>query len=323
MNISIVTPLYNEAENLKEFYKRIISTLEQVTEKYEVIFVNDGSTDNTLQLASYIAQNDNRIKIIDLSRNFGKEIALTAGLDFSLGEAVIIIDADLQEPPELIAELVKKWQEGYDVVYAVRKKRGKEPLIKTVLAYLFYRIMKKISRTEIPADTGDYRLMSRQAVDALVKFREQHRFMKGLFSYIGFKQTGVPYKREQRHKGKSNINLIKLWNLAIDGITSFSFAPLQLASFTGFSIAVMSVIYAFYMIIKTILYGNPVPGYPSLIVAVTFLGGIQLLSLGIIGEYVARIYMESKNRPLYFVKNLKNFNKDNFISGQAKVKRYF
>ncbi len=323
MNISVVTPVYNESDSLEEFYSRVTQALEQITEKYEVIFVNDGSSDNTLKLASYIAENDNRVKIIDLSRNFGKEIALTAGLDFSLGEVVIVIDADLQEPPELIPDLVEKWKEGYDVVYAIRKKRGKEPIIKTFLAYLFYRVMKKISRTEIPMDTGDFRLMSRPAVDALIKFREQHRFMKGLFSCIGFKQTGVYFEREQRQKGKSSINLLKLWNLALDGITSFSFAPLQAASFVGLSIAVLSVVYAFYMIIKTMLFGNPVPGYPSLIVAITFLGGIQLLSLGVIGEYVARIYMESKNRPLYIVKNLKNFNKDNFISGQAKVKRYF
>lgn len=323
MSISIVTPLYNEAENLDEFYTRLTATLEQITDKFEIILVNDGSTDDTIELASELAEEDNRVKVVDLSKNFGKEIALTAGLDFSLGEIVIVIDADLQEPPELIPELLKKWNDGYDVVYAMRKKRGKEPVFKTFFAHIFYRMMKKISRTEIPIDTGDYRLMSRSAVDAIIRFREQHRFMKGLFSCIGFKQTGIYYEREKRHKGKSNISLLKLWNLAIDGITSFSFAPLQFSSFAGLTIAVASVIYAFYMIIKTLLYGNPEPGYPSLIVAITFLGGIQLLSLGIIGEYIARIYMESKNRPLYFVKDLKNFNKDGFISAHAKGKRFF
>jgi len=323
MKISVVSPLYNELNNIDEFYSRTVNTLEQITETFELILINDGSTDNTLEHISNIAENDDRVKIIDLSRNFGKEIALTAGLDFSSGEIVIVIDADLQEPPELIAKLIKKWQEGFDVVYAIRKKRGREPLVKKVLAYMFYRIMKKISRTEIPVDTGDYRLMSRQAVNALICFREQHRFMKGLFSCIGFRQTGIYYEREGRHGGKSNINLLKLWNLAIDGITSFSFAPLQFASFSGLTIAVISVTYALFMFLKTIIFGNPVPGYPSLIVAITFLGGIQLLSLGIIGEYIARIYMESKNRPLYFVKDLKGFNKDSLNKGQAKGTRYF
>ncbi|HSA07487.1 MAG TPA: glycosyltransferase family 2 protein [Candidatus Gastranaerophilales bacterium] len=308
MDISIIVPIYNETENLDEFYLRTIKILESINLSFEIIFVNDGSADNTLQRLFFIAQNDNRVKIIDLSRNFGKEIALTAGLDFSSGDAAVVIDADLQEPPELIKELIKKWNEGYDVVYAIRKKRGKEPVIKTILAYLFYRIMKKISQTDIPIDTGDYRLMSRQAVNALIQIREHHRFMKGLFSCVGFKQTGIYYEREQRHKGKSNINLLKLWNLAVDGITSFSFAPLQFSSFAGLIIAIISVLYAVYIIIKTMLYGNPVPGYPSLIVAITFLGGIQLLSLGIIGEYIARTYMESKKRPLYFIKHLTGFN---------------
>lgn len=323
MNISVITPVYNEAENIKEFYSRITGTLDGITEQYEVIFVNDGSTDKSSELISLISENDNRFKVIELSKNFGKDIALTAGLDFSLGEVVIIIDADLQDPPELIPELVKKWQEGYDVVYATRKKFKKETVFKKIFSYFFHRIMKQLSHTEIPLNSGDYRLMTRQAADALKKFREQRRFMKGLFSCIGFSQTGIYYERDKRFGGKNNKSFLKLWNLAVDAITSLSFLPLQVSSFAGVLIAIASVLYAFYIFVKTALSGSPIPEYPSLIVAITFLGGIQLISLGVIGEYIARIYMESKNRPLYFIKELKNFNKDNFIGGQAKVKRYF
>lgn len=317
MKISIVVPLYNESENLDEFFSRLTKSINIHDLSFEVILVNDGSSDNTLEHISHIAENNPMVKVIDLSRNFGKEAALTAGLDYSSGDAVIVIDADLQEPPELIPEMITKWREGYDVVYAIRKKRGKEYILKTLSAYLFYRIMKKISRTEIPVDTGDYRLMSRQAVNSLIQLREQHRFMKGLFSWIGFKQTGIYYERNKRQGGKSSFNLWKLWNFAVDGITSFSFVPLQFASFTGIIIAFISVIFALYILIDTIINSNPVPGYPSLMVTILFLGGIQLISIGVIGEYIARIYGESKKRPLYFVKNLKGFDKENSEKKEA------
>jgi len=310
MKISIVVPLYNETENLDEFYTRIKNVINLSGLACELIFVNDGSRDNTLEHAKHLHANDPTVKIINLSRNFGKEIALSAGLDYTTGDAVVVIDADLQEPPELIPEMVKKWQEGFDVVYAVRKKRGREPLIKTLSAYLFYRVMKKISRVEIPVDTGDYRLMSRRAVDALIRVREQHRFMKGLFAWIGYKQTGIYYEREERHGGSTSFSLWRLWNFAVDGITSFSFVPLQLSSLIGLIIASFSVLFAFYILIETLIFGNAVPGYPSLMVAVLFLGGVQLISIGIIGEYIARIYGESKQRPLYFVQDFIGFEKE-------------
>ncbi len=309
MKISIIVPIYNETENLDEFYSRIKKIINEVGSDFEIIFINDGSCDNTLEHAKNLHSNDPLIKIINLSRNFGKEIALTAGLDYSTGDAVIVIDADLQEPPELIPEMIKKWQEGYDVVYAIRKKRGREPLLKTFSAYMFYRVMKKISRVSIPIDTGDYRLMSRRAVNALIKVREQHRFMKGLFAWIGFKQTGIYYEREERYGGTTSFNLWKLWNFAIDGITSFSFVPLQLSSFMGIIIATLSVLFSLYILIETLIFGNAVPGYPSLMVAILFLGGVQLISIGIIGEYIARIYGESKQRPLYFVQDFIGFEK--------------
>jgi glycosyltransferase involved in cell wall biosynthesis len=323
MNISIVVPLYNEKDNLDEFYSRLKSIMQSLNLYYEVIFVNDGSTDNTLDHLEHLQKNDSSVKIINLSRNFGKEIALTAGLDFSKGDAVVVIDADLQEPPELIKQFVQKWREGNDVVYAVRRTRGREPAFKTFSAYMFYRIMKKISKITIPIDTGDYRLMSRQAVNALIQLREQHRFMKGLFAWIGFKQTGIFYERDQRHGGASSFNLWKLWNFAIDGITSFSFVPLQFSSFMGIIIAILSGLFAVYIVMDTLINGNPVAGYPSLMITVLFLGGIQLISIGIIGEYIARIYGESKKRPLYFVKNIKGFEKEDPISFSNYNNRLF
>lgn len=308
MKISIVSSVYNETANIDEFYSRLRAVIKEINNyDFEIIFVNDGSIDATLNHLKRLKNNDERIKIINLSRNFGKEIALTAGLDYSSGDAVIVIDADLQEPPELMPQLIEKWQDGNDVVYAVRKTRGKEPRIKTLAAYFFYRIMKHISRVEIPVDTGDYRLMTRRAVDALTRLREQHRFMKGLFSWIGYKQTGVYYERDSRFAGESSFNLWKLWNFAIDGITSFSFVPLQLSSFMGIIIALVSVLFALYILIETFIRGNPVPGYPSIMVAILFLGGVQLISIGIIGEYIARIYGESKQRPLYFVQDFMGF----------------
>lgn len=304
MSISVVVPVYNEKDNLDEFYSRMVKVIESLQIPVKVIFVNDGSSDDTLERIANIANNDERFALINLSRNFGKELAMTAGLDNAPGDAVIVIDADLQEPPELIPELIEKWRQGFDVVYAVRKTRGKEPFLKTVAAYMFYRVMKKISKIEIPIDTGDYRLMSRRAVKGLLKLREHHRFMKGLFAWIGYKQTGVYYERDPRFGGESSFNMWKLWNFAIDGITSFSFVPLQLSSFMGIVIATLSVLFAIYILIETLFFGNSVPGYPSLMVAVLFLGGVQLISLGIIGEYIARIYGESKHRPLYFIQDM-------------------
>jgi polyisoprenyl-phosphate glycosyltransferase len=301
--ISILVPVYNESPNIMEFYFRITRVLNKTGYGYELIFINDGSNDDTLDKLYGLRDKDQRIKIIDLSRNFGKEIALTAGLDHCRGEAVIPIDADLQDPPEVIPELIAKWEEGYDVVYATRTRRDGDSRMKKITAHLFYRFIKKLTPIPIPKDTGDFRLMSRKVVDALKELREHHRFMKGLFSWVGFRQTNVVYRREPRYAGKTKFNYWKLWNFAVEGITSFSFLPLQLATYIGFGISLLAIAFAIYLFVSTLINGNPVPGYPSLMVAILFFGGVQLMTMGVIGEYVGRIYDESKRRPLYFVQN--------------------
>lgn len=306
--ISLVVPVYNEYENINEFYRRCVEVLELLREPFEIVFVNDGSKDDTIELLLALCNKDRRIKVINLSRNFGKEIAMTAGIEHSSGDVVIPIDADLQDPPELIPELMAKWREGYDVVYATRIKREGETWFKQWTANMFYKIIGSVTRFNIPKNTGDFRIMDRKVVEALKQLREQHRFMKGLFSWVGFRQTSLPYYREPRFAGKSKWNYWKLWNFAIEGITSFSYAPLQFATYIGFSVALCAFIYGIYLIILTLLHSNPVPGYPSLMVVMLFLGGVQLFTMGIIGEYIGRIYNESKRRPLYFVQDSFGFN---------------
>lgn len=269
---------------------------------YEIIYVNDGSTDQSLDILLEQSKKNPNIQIIDLSRNFGKEIALTAGLDCASGDAIIPIDADLQHPPELFPELVRKWHEGYDVVYATRNLRQGEPLIKRAIVKLFYWIAGKITNIVIPRDTGDFRLISRPVANALRNLRERHRFMKGLFSWVGFKQTSVIFDQEPRQMGQTKWNYWKLWNFALEGITSFSHIPLQISSYLGLLISILSFSYGAYLVVLTLTQGTPVPGYPSLMVIILFFGGVQLVTLGIIGEYIGRIYDESKQRPLYIVK---------------------
>jgi len=302
--------MFNESENIGILYERLTMVLANLNRTYEVICVNDGSRDDTLQKMIKINQMNPRFKIIDLSRNFGKEIALSAGLDYASGEVVVPIDADLQDPPELIYEMIEKWNEGYDVVYAVRTQRDGESWFKKSTAALFYKIIGKISPIDIPGNTGDFRLMSRQAVDAIKELRETHRFMKGLFGWIGFRQAAIMYNRDARYAGKTKWNYGKLWNLALEGITSFSYMPLQWSMYFGFFVAFNAFLYGIYMTIRTLLYGNPVPGYPSLMVMVLFLGGVKLFTIGIIGEYIGRIYTESKHRPLYFVRESRGFNEE-------------
>ncbi len=303
INISIVVPAYNEEEVLPEFHKRISHVLDSLSINTEIVYVNDGSADNTLILLNELQKKDSRVSIIDLSRNFGKEIAMTAGIDLAQGEAVIIIDADLQDPPELIPELVKHWNEGYDVVYAQRVVREGESLIKKVTAHTFYNLMQKVSHIKIPEDTGDFRLLSNRAVESLKQMPEQHRFMKGLFTWIGYKQKPVPYRRDPRYAGNTKWNYWKLWNFALEGITSFTITPLKVATYLGLITATGAFAYGAFIIVRTLFYGNPVPGYPSLLIVVLFLGGIQLVTLGIIGEYLGRVFNESKRRPLYFLKS--------------------
>lgn len=309
IKISIIAPVYNEAENLALFYERTKKTLEKLPCSFEIIFINDGSTDDSLEIMLNLHKKDKRVKIIDLSRNFGKEIALTCGLDFSSGDIVIPIDTDLQDPPELILELYKKWLEGYDVVYATRTKRKGETFLKKWTASIFYKTINLFTNIKIPENTGDFRLLDRKVVEALKSLKEYHRFMKGLFSWVGFRQTQIFYEREPRSKGKTKWNYWKLINFAIEGITSFSYTPLKFATLMGIVISFFSFSYALFIIIKTLILGIDVPGYASTLVIILFLGGIQLLTIGLIGEYVGRIYNESKHRALYFTRETYGFNK--------------
>lgn len=299
--LSVVVPVYNEAEGLGEFHKRVSSVLGGLLFKAEIIYVNDGSTDRSMKALMDLRATDSRVAIVNLSRNFGKEIAMTAGIDHASGDVVVIIDADLQDPPELIPDLIEGWKQGYDVVYAQRSGREGESSLKRATAYAFYRVIQNVNRVSIPKDTGDYRLLSRRAVSALQQLREQHRFMKGLFAWIGFPQKEVLYKRLPRYAGSTKWNYWKLWNFALEGITSFTIAPLKVATYLGLSVAIAALVSSAVIVFKTLVYGNPVAGYPSLMVTVLFLGGVQLIGLGILGEYVGRMFNETKGRPLYFV----------------------
>jgi len=304
VDVSIVVPLYNEAPNVDCLLERLESVCEQLDLSYEIVCVNDGSRDETLcYLIKYHHQNPS-IKVINLSRNFGKEVALTAGLDYATGQTVVPIDADLQDPPELIGEMLEKWRNGYDVVYAVRRSRQGESWLKKFTADSFYRVISRMSRVSIPHNTGDFRLMDRKVVDALKQLPERSRFMKGLFAWVGFKQTAIYYDRAPRYKGQTTWNYWKLWNFAIDGITSFSLAPLKVWSYVGLSLSILALIYASFLILRTLIYGVDLPGYASIMIGVLFLGGIQLMTLGVIGEYLGRVYEEVKGRPLYLVRDL-------------------
>jgi len=307
--LSIVVPAYNEAEVLPEFHRRLKAVLDTINMQGEILYVNDGSHDNTLEVIGNFQ--DPRVAVIDLSRNFGKEIALTAGLDHASGDAVVVIDADLQDPPELIPQLIEKWQEGYDTVYARRMSRDGETFLKKTTAKLFYRFIQGINRVKIPSDTGDFRLLSRRAVEALRQLRESHRFMKGLFAWIGYPQTAVNYRRDPRFAGQTKWSYWQLWNFALEGITSFTITPLKIATYFGLTTSVCSFLYALFIIYKTLVYGDPVQGYPSLMVVILFLGGIQLMSLGVIGEYLGRMFNETKRRPLYFINSFTPSSKDN------------
>lgn len=299
--LSVVVPAYNEQEVLPELYRRLKQVLDPLCDHYEVIFIDDGSSDGTLELIRQLQAQDSHVGYIQLSRNFGKEIAMTAGLDAAAGDAVIVIDADLQDPPEVIPDLVRRWQEGYDVVYARRVSREGESWFKKATAHAFYRLVKRVGPVSIPEDVGDFRLMNHRAVVALRSLKERHRFMKGLFAWIGYKQTAINYQRDRRFAGITKWNYWKLWNFALDGITSFSIAPLKIATYLGLLVAGIAFLYALVVVYKTLVFGDPVRGYPSLMVVVLFLGGVQLVSIGIIGEYLGRMFDETKNRPLYLI----------------------
>lgn len=299
--LSVVVPCYDEQDVLPELHRRLSLVLDGIGVRGEIVYVNDGSRDRTLELMRTLQRNDGRVTVVDLSRNFGKEVALTAGIDHARGDAVVVIDADLQDPPELIPQLVERWREGYDVAYAKRTRREGETLLKRATASMFYRIIRRVSRVQIPEDTGDFRILSRRAVDALRQLREQHRFMKGLFAWIGYRQVAVPYSRDPRFAGETKWNYWKLWNFALEGITGFTIAPLKLATYFGMGAALLAFAFGAYLIVDTLLHGNPIKGYPSLMVVVLFLGGVQLFFVGVLGEYLGRVFNETKGRPLYLV----------------------
>ena len=313
--ISVIIPLHNESENIEPLFTRLISVLDLLNANYEIICIDDGSRDNTLNKLIEISQQNSLVKVLTLSRNFGKEIALTAGLDYASGAAVIPIDADLQDPPELIFQLVAKWREGYDVVYATRRARLGDTWLKQITAKAFYYTIGKTTHITIPANTGDFRLLDRTVVEAIRKLPERTRFMKGLFSWVGYKQTSILFDREPRFEGKTTWNYWKLWNFALDGIISFSSLPLKVWSYIGLIISFISLLYASFLVLRTLIFGIDVPGYASLMVAILFIGGIQLITLGVMGEYLSRIYEEVKGRPLYFVREKYGFtNKEKTVN---------
>ncbi len=300
--ISILCPCYNEAEALPAFFQELIPVMENLGEAFEIVCVNDGSGDETLDVLLSHAENDPRIKIIDFSRNFGKEAALTAAIDYARGDAVIPIDADLQDPSGLIPRMVDKWREGYEVVLAKRIDRSSDSFMKRVSARLFYRFHNVISQPRIPENVGDFRLMDRCVVDVLKNLHEYHRFMKGLFAWVGFKTFTLEYVRQARSAGDSKFNAWRLWKFALEGITSFSTFPLTVWFYVGSVLSFGSFCYGFFIVARTLIYGAAVPGYASLICLILFFGGLQLLGIGILGEYLGRVYLESKRRPVYVVR---------------------
>ncbi|MGB8716148.1 MAG: glycosyltransferase family 2 protein [Rhodanobacteraceae bacterium] len=301
--LTVVVPAFNEAAVLQSFQQRLLAVLDTLDMSCEVLYVDDGSSDDSWAMMEAFAQSDPRVGALRLSRNFGKEAALSAGLDQvdECCDAVIVIDADLQDPPELIPDLVAQWRQGHDVVYAVRSSRAGETRFKRFTAASFYRMMSRVSDTPIPRDTGDFRLLSRRALQALRQLPERQRFMKGLFSWIGFSQTGIRYQRDARHSGHSKWNYWRLWNLAVEGVTSFSVLPLRIATWAGLLTSLAAFGFGAWVLLKALIWGDPVRGYPSLMTVILFLGGVQLLALGVIGEYLGRIYAETKQRPLYLI----------------------
>lgn len=299
--LSILVPVYNEAEVLPEFHRRLCAAVAQLPMQVEVVYVDDGSTDGSCAMLSHLQAQDLRVAVLALSRNFGKETAMAAGLDHVRGDAVVIIDADLQDPPELIPAMVENWKHGFDQVEMQRIGRDGESATKRWTAHAFYRLITRVSDVSITPDVGDFRLLSRRAVDALRTLRERNRFMKGLYAWIGYPRTQVTYRRAPRHAGNTKWNYWRLWNLAIEGFTSFTVMPLKVASYVGLLVALVAFGYGVFVILKTLAIGESVTGYPSLMVVLLFLGGAQLLCVGVLGEYLGRMFVETKQRPLYLV----------------------
>ncbi|AJA47767.1 hypothetical protein CPAST_c16970 [Clostridium pasteurianum DSM 525 = ATCC 6013] len=310
--VTILIPAYNEEEVLEKLYDRLTEVIASIKNyEFEILFVNDGSKDDTINIIKNYRERDKRISYVSLSRNFGKETAMIAGLDYAKGDAVVIIDADLQDPPELIPEMIKYWEDGYDDIYAKRRDRDGETWFKKWSSKTFYRILQGMTKIPIQKDTGDFRLLDRRCVEALKKLRETQRYTKGMFSWIGYNKKEILFDRDPRAAGKTKWNYFKLMDLAIEGITSFTTFPLRVSSFLGIGISFLAFIYMIIIIVKTLIYGEVVQGYPSLMVVLLFLGGAQLISIGIIGEYIGRIFNETKKRPLYFIDEYNNEKEKN------------
>jgi len=306
---SVVVPMYNEEAVIIETYRRLTHVLENSGIEYEIVFINDGSSDKTGQMIKEICDTDIRVKLLDFSRNFGHQIAITAGMDYSSGQCIVVIDGDLQDPPELIPEMIKKWREGYDVVYGKRISRKGESFFKRATAALFYRFLRSMTDVNIPVDTGDFRLIDARVRDALKHVNERNRYIRGLVSWLGFKQTSIEFERDERFAGETKYPLKKMLKLAVDGITSFSYKPLKLASYFGTILSIGSFLYLIYVLIKRIFFPETVQaGWASILAVSLFFNGITLLMLGIIGEYIGRIYDEAKGRPLYIIRETRNLS---------------
>jgi glycosyltransferase involved in cell wall biosynthesis len=320
ISISVIVPLYNEAEGIKDFVADLISVLSKVTPEFEIICIDDGSTDGTRDLLKSAMRLDPRIKLLAFSRNFGKEAALTAGLDLASKDVVIPIDADFQDPPKLIPAMIAKWQEGYDVVLAHRRSRN-DSFMKNLCSKLYHKLLFWISNQNIPADVGDYRLMDRKVVDAIKQMPEKTRYMKGIFAWVGFRKAVIEYDRPNRKCGESKLKYYHLFKLALDGIFSFSTKPLKIWLYIGAMFSLFAFFYAILLVLRTVIFGVSVPGYASIMVSILFIGGIQLVSLGIIGEYIARIYKETKNRPIYIVSEQHGFKEEKVSSSTKRQSR--
>lgn len=319
--ITILVPAYNEEDVLDMLYERLAGIMNSNRQyNFEVLFINDGSKDSTLNIIKTLRNRDSRICYVNLSRNYGKEIAMLAGLDYAKGDAVVIIDADLQDPPELIPEMIKYWEQGYDDVYAKRKSRKGETWLKKFTSKMYYRTLQSVTNIEIQKDTGDFRLLDRRCVEALKQIRESQRYTKGLFSWIGYNKKEILYDRDPRAAGKTKWNYKKLINLSIDGLTSFTTAPLRWSAVTGMLVSVCAFIYMVFIIVKTLMYGVDAPGYASLMTVILFMGGIQLIFLGIIGEYLGRAFSETKHRPIYFVDTYNGEKETNIKRDQESIK---
>jgi len=303
---TIIIPVYNEEAVIHETYRRLTRVMEAIGEPYELLFVNDGSRDRTAEIIEGLAESDQCVVLLDFSRNFGHQIAITAGMDYARGDAIVIIDADLQDPPELIPQMIEKWQEGYEVVYARRSKRNGETLFKKWTASLFYRTLSALTEINIPLDTGDFRLIDRKVCDAMHSIREKNRFVRGLVSWVGFRSTAIEYVREERFAGETKYPLKKMLRFSMDGITSFSYKPLKLATYLGFMISFTSFIYLVISLGLRLFTTSTVAGWTSLIACLLLLNGVILIILGILGEYVGRIYDETKNRPLYILRKVES-----------------